>query len=411
MKTKTLLFSSIAFCVLLFNATLLQAQWQKTNFPVTNCPYNYNFISCIVATESNLFVGMVNCHGVYSSTNNGDSWVISTEIPEPVSALAYSGPNIFAGSDGSGVYMSSNNGVSWDSTANNGLTYPYIYSIMANGSNLYAGTSAGSHGGGVFVSTDNGANWDEGNGLSFTGYSSIVTDGTNIFAGTDCDSVFLSTNNGLNWTSVSSGLPTGNYVRSLLIDGTNIFAGLNRGGGIYLSSNNGASWNSVNNGLLNLWVGSIVKSGTNLFAGTFAGVFVSSNSGLSWSSINSGITDTVITDLAINSTYIFAGTYDLASNVGSIWKRPLSDFAGVDNQSINNAITVYPNPVFNEFTIEMGNNTNVTTFEIINSLGQVLFKGNLTKKTTVQTSTFPPGVYLIKLENGQFLEFKKIIKE
>jgi hypothetical protein len=49
-------------------------------------------------------------------------------------------------------------------------------------------------------------------------------------------------------------------------------------------------------------------------------------------------------------------------------------------------------------------------FEILNAIGQLVFKGNLVEKTTVQTSNFTPGVYLIKLENGKTFEFKKILK-
>ncbi|MPM60135.1 hypothetical protein SDC9_106982 [bioreactor metagenome] len=44
-------------------------------------------------------------------------------------------------------------------------------------------------------------------------------------------------------------------------------------------------------------------------------------------------------------------------------------------------------------------------------MGQVVFEGDLVDKTTVQTSSFAPGVYLIKLENGKTFEFEKIIIE
>ncbi|MFA5972729.1 MAG: T9SS type A sorting domain-containing protein, partial [Lentimicrobiaceae bacterium] len=72
---------------------------------------------------------------------------------------------------------------------------------------------------------------------------------------------------------------------------------------------------------------------------------------------------------------------------------------------------VYPNPVTNELIIEIKANTKKTNFEILNSIGQVAFKGNLLERTVVQTSGFAPGMYLIKFENGKSFEFKKIIKE
>jgi hypothetical protein len=72
---------------------------------------------------------------------------------------------------------------------------------------------------------------------------------------------------------------------------------------------------------------------------------------------------------------------------------------------------IYPNPVSNELIIEIEGNNEKLNFEILNANGQVVFKGNLVEKTTVQTINFAPGVYLIKVENGKTFEFKKIIKE
>jgi uncharacterized repeat protein (TIGR03803 family) len=91
----------------------------------------------------------------------------------------------------------------------------------------------------------------------------------------------------------------------------------------------------------------------------------------------------------------------------------------VSAQIINVGITsfplermvIYPNPTSYELIIEMKGNKEKINFEILNANGQVVFNGNLVEKTTVQTSKFAPGVYLIKLENEKTLVIKKIIKE
>jgi len=75
------------------------------------------------------------------------------------------------------------------------------------------------------------------------------------------------------------------------------------------------------------------------------------------------------------------------------------------------AILVYPNPVSNEFIIEVFGYNGKVNFEIYNAIGQVVCEGDLIEKTTIQTSSYAPGVYLIKLEKDKNLEFKKIIKE
>ena len=73
----------------------------------------------------------------------------------------------------------------------------------------------------------------------------------------------------------------------------------------------------------------------------------------------------------------------------------------------NTTINSYPNPFSNELVIETNVNKQ-STFEIINSIGQVVFKGNTLGKAVVNTESFSAGVYLIKLENGK--TFKTIKK-
>ena len=74
-------------------------------------------------------------------------------------------------------------------------------------------------------------------------------------------------------------------------------------------------------------------------------------------------------------------------------------------------ISIYPNPVSNELNIEIEGNNEQVNFEIFNSMGQLVFKGNLIEKTAVQTNNFAPGVYILKLGNDKGFEIKKIIKQ
>jgi len=74
-------------------------------------------------------------------------------------------------------------------------------------------------------------------------------------------------------------------------------------------------------------------------------------------------------------------------------------------------LKVYPIPVSDNLIIELEGNNQEVNFEIFNSLGHKVYQGNLVEKTTVQTSSFASGVYIIVLENGQLYEFRKIIKQ
>jgi hypothetical protein len=64
-----------------------------------------------------------------------------------VNALAVSGANLFAGTDG-GVFLSTNNGTSW-TAASTGLTNTFVNALAVSGTNLFAGTS----GGGVWINS------------------------------------------------------------------------------------------------------------------------------------------------------------------------------------------------------------------------------------------------------------------
>ncbi len=77
----------------------------------------------------------------------------------------------------------------------------------------------------------------------------------------------------------------------------------------------------------------------------------------------------------------------------------------------NNSIKVYPNPVSNELIIELTGNTKFVPFEILNSLGQMVFHGDVLEKTIVRTNNLSNGVYMVKIRNAGIWEVRKVVKE
>jgi photosystem II stability/assembly factor-like uncharacterized protein len=266
----------------------------------------------------NIFAGAYGY--VMLSTDNGTSWTaLNTGLPnKDVQALAVSGSNIFAGTEGGGVFLSTNNGANWVAV-NTGLINLVVNTLVANGSDIYAGTS-----GGMFLSTNNGASWTAINNGLGTGFSppvhSSVVKGNNIFIGTTFG-VSYSANNGANWTSVNTGV-TGATVWTLLSNGNSIFAGTLNESGLYVSSNNAESWQPSNSGISFPYITSSAKIGNNLFVGG-AGVFLSTNNGMTWSSVSAGLTNMSVRSLATSGANLFAGTYSggvfLSTNNGASW--------------------------------------------------------------------------------------------
>jgi len=63
-------------------------------------------------------------------------------------------------------------------------------------------------------------------------------------------------------------------------------------------------------------------------------------------------------------------------------------------------LRIYPNPVENELTIEMGAGGENPPFEIFDPMGRMVRKGNLIGKATLQVVDLAPGVYLLQVGTG-----------
>lgn len=111
------------------------------------------------------------------------------------------------------------------------------------------------------------------------------------------------------------------------------------------------------------------------------------------------------TQVSTNSTYSFTASANrtLVAN--------FTFYSGIKHFTENNSIIIYPNPVSDELTIEAENLNGNTKVEILNSVGMVVYNGILQSKTTIKTSNFPIGFYLIKVDNGKTFEIRKIIKK
>ncbi len=141
-------------------------------------------------------------------------------------------------------------------------------------------------------------------------------------------------------------------------------------------------------------------------------LFSNALSGNQWYNLTSGVinnaTATIYTPQQIGDYFVIATINGCSSDSSNIIHFYNS---GINYISNNQDFKIYPNPFKNELIIDIKNNNYKINFEIINPIGQVIFKGDLIEKRTIQTSRFIPGIYLIKLENAKTIEFIKIIKE
>lgn len=84
---------------------------------------------------------------------------------------------------------------------------------------------------------------------------------------------------------------------------------------------------------------------------------------------------------------------------------------GIDNNASENENKIYPNPTSGILKIDIKNTTGKSEIEIFNSLGQSVFKNTASNETEINISTFASGIYFVKIQNGQNILTKKIVKE
>ena len=398
----------IIFLMLAVLASLCSAQWVQTNGPYGGS------VQCFGVSGANIFAGT--SFGVFLSTNNGSSWTAEGLTGTSVAALAVSGMNLYAG--GYGVFLSTNNGASW-ATISTGLL-GHVNALAVIGANLFAGTDAMEQGGGVFLSTNNGGRWTQ-TGLTAWTYSFAVSPngagGTNLFAGTGSDDpyggIYLSTNNGAIWIEVDSSLGHP-YVGTLVVSGTNLFAATQTRtyNGVFLSTDNGTSWTQTG---LARYASCFALSATNLFAGTRGGVFLSTDTGTSRTPVNSGLTDTLVASLVVSGADLFAGISS------AVWRRPLSEMI-TDVESEQQLPTQfaleqnYPNPFNPSTTIryQLPSQRHVTlrVFDVLGrkvaTLADCVEEAG-EKSVRFDGSRLASGVYFYRLQAGSFAETKRLM--
>jgi len=232
------------------------------------------------------------------------------------------------------------------------------------------------------------AQWVQTSLPSFTVVWSLLVNGSNLFAGTYGNGVYLSINDGTTWTAVNTGL-TNTIVTSLAVNGSNLFAGTNNG--VYLSTNNGTSWTAVNTGLTSTRVLSLAVNGSNLFAGTEGGGV--------WRRPLSEI----ITGIEDNFSQVPNG-FTLEQNYPNpFWSGATPRSAGNPTTTIRYQLTKTTQVVlkiYNAFGQEVRTLGNARQPAGVNS---VVWDGRDQSGKEVSS-----GIYLYRLQTGEFIQSRKM---
>ncbi|HVN49214.1 MAG TPA: T9SS type A sorting domain-containing protein [Bacteroidota bacterium] len=404
------IFLSVILCLHFANG-----QWTQINGPgifVRNLTTISNGLG-----DTSLFASG---SGVYFSTNGGTTWTAANNglTDTDVRAFFTNGLNIYAGTMTGGVFLSTNNGSNW-TAINNGIpTGTFITALTFTGTNIFAGTAAP---GGVFRSSNNGSSWSQANnGMTYTNITAMTKNSVGVFVA-NSGGVFISTDQGSSWTGGYNGLQ-GGLIQSLAANSNYLYAGTTFSN-VFISTNNGANWTAIHNGMPDsAYVNSLYATGTIVLAGTSRGVYLSFDNGNNWSNVNAGLSNNNIYSFILIGSSVFA-----AAGYGGIWHRPLSEMVtAVDNDQnlVRSYILAqnYPNP-FNpstkiQYSLPVRSSVRLV---IYNVLGQVVKELINTEQqagyqTVAWNANVASGMYFYRIiatsvdgSNKNFVETKKML--
>ena len=123
------------------------------------------------------------------------------------------------------------------------------------------------------------------------------------------------------------------------------------------------------------------------------------------------LTDSFAADRSNIDLYIPAGTEGpYVTDMGALWTgfKSVSGTASIEDTDLNNNLSIYPNPVTSQFTIDTEGQVESVT--ILNTTGRIV-ETIVNATNTVDVSNLTPGVYFVQVQTENGLVSKKIIKE
>jgi photosystem II stability/assembly factor-like uncharacterized protein len=398
-----------------------------------------------------------NAAGVFKSTDFGDSWFALNNGLNAATVLDIHFDNngiLFTASWSNGLSISTDQGGSWE-MINNGVTNVNFYSIISDdGGTLYSGSERG-----AFRSTNKGENWQSitrpGNGFVFN----LKKDKKDrIYALTYGSGIHRTTDKGETWQRIDHNFNSA-YIFGFETDRQdNLYVGGRGGGAIYKSTDDGNTWDKVYEGIPEAVVASIsISQNGDIFAAIInEGILKSTDGGLIWEKKNIGLPNTKVRPLNINNEgNIFTALYNegiyksvnngeswieitgnmsltevrkivsyknelyLATNE-SVWKSNPDSLTSVAEDDVKPKEYFlsqnYPNPFNPSTTIkyslaEAGRVTlsiyDLLGREVINLIDEEKPAGEY--ETTWNASSYPSGVYFMRMQAGEFSETRKVV--
>lgn len=386
MKTNFKLSFLLAILALFSSLDLNAQKWESC---FTFFPDHYT-----IHSANNLIYIADKQRGVMFSQNLGNNWTFAKmngNFGNETTMSIMSKDSIMYACTQYNIYKSKNFGNDWDLTNTERLWDSNYYPISANIAIIVDTLAIVGTDYGVITSSIFRDNWKYNNkGLNDKSIASLISSNGYILAGTKMNTLYRSSDMGVNWIKV--GIDSLTFYTFYNFNNS-LYAGTNQG--VFRSSDDGLNWEKLSNGIYNYAVISITSNGNNLYCATTKGVFLSKNNGTYWQSI--GLDSAFINSLAVLKNTLFAAN-------GFVYKYDLTTGIENSNSSETSEISIYPNPIQNNFTIEIAAKFDISVpinFSIKSITGQELINFESTEtKFEVSTNNLPSGIYYLTAVQG-----------
>lgn len=219
--------------------------------------------------------------GLYVSTNNGLSWIMTVDSVQFFSLCRTKDPTTILAGAINGVYRSTNSGLTWN-YVNNGFPRAVVEDITVDSSDGYWAASLR----GLFYSSDHGQNW-ESKGFSGGVTSILITSQQLIFVGNYMSDIVFSSDFGTTWeTSLKDNAP---FLKTFIQLGDSlILASVLHDSRIIRTTNIGRTWSTSD-----YWPAGVLEymdmDSMVLAACGNIGILRSPDQGATWSEFNNGL--------------------------------------------------------------------------------------------------------------------------
>ena len=248
-----------------------------------------------------------------------------------------------------------------------------------------------------------------------------------IYTGSDDGNLSVTFDGGASWQSIDDDLPN-RFVSQIAIHPNDDltayatfsgFTALDYTPHIYKTVDGGANWEDISGNLPSIPINDVVVSDIDgrLYVATDAAVWYSVDQGTNWSVVGDNLPIGIVTDIKIHEPThtLYAGTFGRSMHSFDLTQITVN----IEDLDLKNkSLKVFPNPVVDQFMLEIDLNQaskgSILLTDLQGKTVTTLFKGKFLlgkQKIQLNKAGVKPGIYFLRLqtESNQFVR-KIIIK-